>query len=225
VKAEWQYSAELVEDLKAHGGKAEQIQDVCCDMSPAFIAGIQEHLPKAEITLDRFHLMKLMNDALDTVRRSQSPATPGLKKTRYHWLRNPGDLTKSQKARLKELKAMNLQTVEAYQMKLLLQDFFEQPNRRAGGMFLNDWCAMARSSGIGALVRLAATFQSHRRGILNWWRSQISNGLIEGINSLIQAAIAKARGYRNPHNLISIAYLIAGKLDFNNAPTRAPLPT
>ena len=215
----------FVEDLKAHGGKAEQIRDVCCDMSPAFIAGIREHLPKAEITLDRFHLMKLMNDALDAVRRSESPATPGLKKTRYHWLRNPGDLTKSQKTRLRELKRMNLQTVEAYQMKLLLQDFFEQPNRRAGGIFLNDWCALAHSSGIGPLVKLAATFQSHRRGILNWWRSQISNGLIEGINSLIQAAIAKARGYRNSRNLISIAYLIAGKLDFNNVPGRTPLPT
>jgi len=74
-------------------------------------------------------------------------------------------------------------------------------------------------------MRVATTFQQHRRGILNWWRSQISNGLIEGINSLIQAAIAKARGYRNPQNLISIAYLIAGKLDFNNLPNQAPLPT
>jgi len=45
------------------------------------------------------------------------------------------------------------------------------------------------------LMRVATTFQQHRRGILNWWRSQSSNGLVEGINSLIQAAIAKARGY------------------------------
>lgn len=215
----------FVKDLKAHGGVAEQILDVCCDMSPAFLKGIQAHLPKAQVTLDRFHLMKLMNDALDAVRRSESPTTPGLKKTRYHWLRNPGDLNQSQKARLKELKSMNLQTVQAYQMKLLLQDFFEQPNRRAGATFLNDWCTMALTSGIPALMRVATTFQQHRRGILNWWRSQISNGLIEGINSLIQAAIAKARGYRNPQNLISIAYLIAGKLALNNPLKANPLPT
>jgi transposase len=74
-------------------------------------------------------------------------------------------------------------------------------------------------------MRVATTFPSHPRGTLNWWRSQIGNGLMEGINSLIQAAIAKARGYRNPRNLISIAYLIAGKLDFNTAPARNPLPT
>lgn len=169
--------------------------------------------------------MKLMNDALDAVRRSESPSTPGLKKTRYHWLRNPGDLNKSQKARLRELKTMNLQTVQAYQMKLLLQDFFEQPNRRAGATFLNDWCTLALTSGIPPLMRVATTFQQHRRGILNWWRSQISNGLIEGINSLIQAAIAKARGYRNPQNLIFIAYLIAGKLELNNPLASRPLPT
>lgn len=217
--------AAFVEDLKEHNGTAEQIQDVCCDMSPAFISGIQAHLSEAEITLDRFHLMKLMNEALDAVRRSESPATPGLKKTRYHWLKNPGSLTKFQKARLREIKAMNLQTVEAYQMKLLLQDFFEQPNRWAGSVFLNDWCTLARSSGIAPLVKLSETFQAHRRGILNWWRSQISNGLIKGINSLIQAAIAKARGYRNPLNLISIAYLIAGKLDFATGTAQIPSPT
>lgn len=217
--------AAFVEDLKAHKGAAEQIRDVCCDMSPAFLSGIETHLPNAEVTLDRFHLMKLMNEALDAVRRAESPARPSLKKTRYHWLKNPGGLTKSQKARLKELKAMNLQTVEAYQMKLLLQDFFEQPNRRAGSVFLTDWCTLASASRIEPLVRLAATLQSHRRGILNWWRSQISNGLIEGINSLIQAAIAKARGYRNPRNLISIAYLIAGKLEFNNVLGLNGLPT
>ena len=217
--------AAFVEDLKAHGGAAEQILDVCSDLSPAFIKGIRGNLPKAEITFDRFHLMKLMNEALDAVRREESHSTPGLKKTRYHWLKNPGDLTQSQKKRLQELKAMNLQTVEAYQMKLLFQDFFEQSNPRAARLFLFDWCALAHASELKPLIKLADTLQSHSKGILNWFRSRITNGLIEGMNSLIQAAIAKARGYRNPKNLITIAYLIAGKLDFNTTPRLAGLPT
>ena len=217
--------AAFVADLKAHKGSGEQIQDVCCDLSPAFIKGVRDHLPQAEVTFDRFHLMKLMNEALDAVRRSESGSTSELKKTRYHWLKNPGDLTQSQKTRLRELKALNLQTVEAYQMKLLFQDFFEQNNPRAARVFLTDWRTLAHASEIKPLMKLADTLRSHQRGILNWWRSQISNGLIEGMNSLIQAAIAKARGYRNPQNLITIAYLIAGKLDFNNATTLAPSPT
>ena len=217
--------AAFVEDLKLHGGEAEQIQDVCSDLSPAFIKGIREHLPQAEITFDRFHLMKLMNEALDAVRREESPSTPGLKKTRYDWLKNPGDLTQSQKKRLKGLKSMNLQTVEAYQMKLLFQDLFEQTNPRAAKVFLADWCTLAHASGLVPLTKFATTLQAHAKGILNWWRARISNGLIEGMNSLIQAAIAKARGYRNPENLITMAYLIAGKLSFFNVPTLAGLPT
>ena len=213
--------AAFVEDLKQHGGQAEQILDVCSDLSPAFIKGIRENLPKAEITFDRFHLMKLMNEALDAVRREESPSTPGLKKTRYDWLKNPGDLTQSQKKRLKGLKSMNLQTVEAYQMKLLFQDLFEQTNPRAAKVFLADWCTLAHASGLVPLMRFANTLQGHAKGILNWWRARISNGLIEGMNSLIQAAIAKARGYRNPENLITMAYLIAGKLSFFNVPTLA----
>ena len=217
--------AAFVEDLKQHGGQAEQILDVCSDLSPAFIKGIRENLPKAEITFDRFHLMKLMNEALDAVRREESPSTPGLKKTRYDWLKNPGDLTQSQKKRLKGLKSMNLQTVEAYQMKLLFQDLFEQTNPRAAKVFLADWCTLAHASGLVPLMRFANTLQGHAKGILNWWRARISNGLIEGMNSLIQAAIAKARGYRNPKNLITMAYLIAGKLSFFNVPPLAWLPT
>ncbi len=169
--------------------------------------------------------MKLMNEALDTVRREESTSTPDLKKTRYHWLKNPGNLTQSQKKRLQELKAMNLHTVEAYRLKLLFQDFFEQANPRAAELFLADWCALAYVSELKPLMKLADTLRSHQRGILNWWRSRISNGLIEGMNSLIQAAIAKARGYRNPKNLITMAYLIAGKLKFNTVPSLAGLPT
>ena len=59
----------------------------------------------------------------------------------------------------------------------------------------------------------ARTIMRHRDGILRWFTSKIANGLIEGINSLVHAATAKARGYRSTRNLKSITYLIAGKLD------------
>jgi len=53
----------------------------------------------------------------------------------------------------------------------------------------------------------------HWDGILRWFESRIANGLIEGINSLVQAAKAKARGYRSTRNLKAMVYLLAGKLD------------
>jgi transposase len=50
-------------------------------------------------------------------------------------------------------------------------------------------------------------------GILRWFHSKIANGLIEGLNSLVQAARAKARGYRSMRNLKAVVHLLAGKLD------------
>ena len=90
---------------------------------------------------------------------------------------------------------------------------------------VTDGATLAYASELKPLMKLADTLHSNSKGILNWWHSKITNGLIEGMNSLIQAAIAKARGYRNPKNLITIAYLIAGKLDFNTVPRLDGLPT
>ncbi len=64
------------------------------------------------------------------------------------------------------------------------------------------------------MKKVAKTVKEHWNGILNWFDSKLANGFLEGINSLIQAAKARARGYRSTRNLINMAYLIAGKLDF-----------
>lgn len=80
---------------------------------------------------------------------------------------------------------------------------------------------MARSphaSDLVPLTKLATNFKGHAKGILNRWRGRFTNGLIEGMNSLIQSAIAKARGSQNPKNLITRAYLIVGKLSFLTSP-------
>ncbi|MEI6309970.1 MAG: transposase, partial [bacterium] len=72
----------------------------------------------------------------------------------------------------------------------------------------------ASHSGLEPFRKLTRTIHAHRRGILRWFYSKMTNGLLEGINSLVQAAKAKARGYRSIKNLITMVYLIAGKLDF-----------
>jgi transposase len=62
--------------------------------------------------------------------------------------------------------------------------------------------------------KVAKTVKNHWNGILSWFDSNLSNGFIEVINGLIQSAKRRARGYRSTKNLINMAYLIAGKLDF-----------
>ena len=63
-------------DLAAHGGNPEAVAEVCIDMSPAFVAGTAESLPNAQITFDKFHVVKLINEVVDAVRRAEQKATP-----------------------------------------------------------------------------------------------------------------------------------------------------
>ena len=135
-------------DLLAHGGKVENIEEACMDMHQAFIKGVQAAFPNAHLTFDRFHVMKMANEAVDQVRRQEAKDHPELKRTRYCWLKNPSNLTSHQRERIQDLKCSNLQTAEAYRMKLTLQDFYEQSNLLAAGQFLEEWCEMATESGL-----------------------------------------------------------------------------
>ena len=206
--------AKLSEDLQVHGGSAEAITEVSMDLSPAFQKGAAEHLPNAQITFDRFHLMKLINEAVDAVRKGEVYSQPDLKKSRWLWLKNPEKLSAKQSAKLRELlKNQNLKTAQAYQFRLTFQEIFTIQNRHQGAVLLNAWIENAKASGLPPLVKIAYTLMNHWDGVLRWFESQITNGILEGFNSLIQSAKAKASGYRTHKNFINMAYLILGKLD------------
>jgi len=98
-------------------------------------------------------------------------------------------------------------------MKLSFQDVFQQPQDMAEA-FLKKWYFWATHSRLQPMIEAARTVKRHWDGILRWFISRITNGILEGINSLIQAAKAKARGYRSTRNFITMVYLVAGKLEF-----------
>jgi transposase len=201
-------------DLAEHGGSAENVTDVCIDMSPAFIKGTAAHLPNANITFDKFHAVKIVNEATNLVRRAEQKDRPELKKTRYIWLKNQANLSGAQLGALSGLTGLNLKTARAYQIRLTFQDFYAQPSQEAAEAFLKKWYFWATHSRLEPMIEAAKTIKRHWDGILRWFDSNIANGILEGINSLVQAAKAKARGYRSTRNLKAIVYLIAGKLDF-----------
>jgi transposase len=197
--------------LAAKGAAAEQIQEVCCDMSPAFIRGIEAYFPQAEITFDKFHVMKLVNEAVDDVRKEEQKQVPELKRTKYIWLKNETNLKDDQKETLSRLKDSNLLTGRAYRLKLAMQEFWMMP-RLYADMYLHQWLGWARRSQMSPIVSLAKTIKAHEEGILRWFHSKMTNGLLEGINGLVQAAKRRARGYRNVENLIAMVYMTANKL-------------
>ena len=206
-------------DLEAHGGQAAQIKEFCLDMSPAYRKGIEEHFPGAGLTFDKFHIMKLFNEAVDEVRRQEQRTRPELKGSRRLWLKNPQQLSTKQIAQYDRLwlPGLHLKTVRAYHLRLAFQDLWTQPQTQAE-VFLKKWYGWATRSRLLPITTFARTVRAHWNGVLNWFHTRISNGVLEGLNSLIQAAKAKARGYRSVRNLIAMAYILAGKLDFRLSP-------
>ena len=204
---------QFADHLEERGGDASHIKQASIDMSPAFIAGVGENLTEAEITFDRFHVMKLIGDAVGEVRRAEVKGRPELRGTRYIWAKNAPNLTARQSAVLDTLSSTNLKTARAWRMRLAFQDIYAQPTREWGELFFDKWISWAKRSRLEPMKAVARTMEKHRAGILAWFDSHISNGLIEGINSLVQAAKAKARGYRNSRTLRTVTYMIAGKLN------------
>lgn len=207
---------EFAAELEHHHAHAKQITDVSCDMSPAFIKGVREQLPNAAITFDKFHVIKIINEAVDNVRREEAKTNPLLKGNRYLFLKNKANLSPKQQEKLEALQMenLNLHTMKALQMRENFQHIYQSWSMGQFKHLLKNWIKWVKESGLKPMEKAADTVLNHWNGIIQWKQSQINNGLLEGLNSVIQAAKRKARGYKQKH-FITIAYLLTAKLNLN----------
>jgi len=208
---------EFVKDLEVHNGNKESITNVSCDMSPAFIKGVKEYLPKAQITFDKFHILKIINEAVDKVRKQEVATNKKLKGTKYIWLKNYDNLTKKQKETLESLTLsnMNIKTMRAYNIRQAFQDIYQASSQEEFITYLKKWYFWATHSRLEPIIEAAKMVKRHWDGIVKWYESKINNGILEGLNSVIQAAKSKAKGYKTFKNYKIIVYLLTGKLDFS----------
>jgi transposase len=195
----------------------EKIKQFCCDMSPAYVLGIGRAFPEAEITFDRYHVLAVVNQALDMVRRQERATNQAkrdlLKHTRYLWLKNPTNLTKKQTSWLEDIKSMDLKTARAYHLKTALQRLWEHTDPAQAEKYLRKWYFWATHSRLGPMVQAARTVKRHWDGILQFIQSHISNGIIEGLINKIRTAMKRAYGFKKTKYLKTIIYLVAGDLD------------
>ena len=208
---------EFADFLEAHGGKREAVTDASIDMGAAFEAGIKANFENAEITFDKFHVIKLANEAVDEVRRQEARNNFQIKGRRYIFLKNVDHLTQEEKEALSRLEAQNLDTIQAMQIRMNLQQLFTMDAKTAR-RFLDRWNAWVHVCDLGPMKRLAKTIMGKAEGILRSIDTGLSNGLLEAINGNVQAAKRKAKGYRTKRNLKAIVYLIAGDV-LANSPT------
>ena len=208
---------EFTKDLELHKGKASSIKNVSCDMSPAFIKGVKENLPNAKITYDKFHLLKIINEAVDKVRKEEATSFGILKKTKYIFLKNNKNLTEKQSKKLAELSIpeLNLKSIRALHIRENFQEIYFARNEKDFEMLLKKWYFWATHSKLESIIKAAHTIKKHWDGILAWFESRINNGILEGLNSVIQTCKNKARGYKTTKNFKIIIYLVTGDLKFN----------
>ncbi|GFO74462.1 transposase, ISL3 family [Bathymodiolus platifrons methanotrophic gill symbiont] len=205
----------LQEHLENKGVEKEQIEQISRDLSPSFIAGAAEAFPSAEITFDRFHVVKLINEAMNQVRISERKEHDALKGHKYTFLRNRENLTNKQEVSLAEMIDLYPTLGQAYRLKELFNDLWSMPDKVSAEAFLKQWCEEVEKSKISAFMKFVKTVRSHWSGIIHFVETKITNGILEGINSKVQLAKRRARGYRNINNFINMIYFLCGKLKFD----------
>jgi transposase len=190
------------ERLKRSGAR---IEAVAMDMGPAYIEAVRENLPGVPIVFDKFHVVKLMNEKLTKMRRQLYGELKDvlqkdvLKGTRWILVKNPENLDeqRGERQRLEEALKLNEPLAVAYYLKEDLRQIWSQPNKEAGGAFLQDWIARAMASGVGPLMTMARTLATHRAGVLAWYDHPISSAKLEGTNNKIKTMKRQAYGYRD----------------------------
>lgn len=176
----------------------------CSDMWQPYVKVIAECAGQAVHVLDRYHVMALMNRAIDEVRSAEAKRLkqegyePVLKHSRWVLLKRPENLTEQQTVKLKELLRYNLKAVRAYLLREEFQRFWEYRSATWAGRFLREWCAKVMRSRIEPLKKVARTLRAHEDLLLNWFEAQgmVSAGTVEGLNYNAKLTMKKAYGYR-----------------------------
>jgi transposase len=199
----------LLDFFKRLRASHARIKAVATDMSPAYTAAVRDHLPKAVHVFDRFHLVKFFNEKFSLFRQALQREAEGplqkkvLKGTRWLLLKNPENLDeeKDERKRLEKALALNKPLATVYYMKEDLRQIWDQHNKRAANLFMNDWIARAQSSGIQMLQKFAVTLAEHRHGILAYYDCPITTAALEGTNNKIKTMQRQAYGFRDPEFL------------------------
>jgi len=219
--------ATIAAELAEHGCPAEQIESVSIDMSPAFIKGCTEELPNARITFDKFHVVWHANAAVDKMRRIEQRADKSLKGLRWSLLKDRASLKPEAAADLDALIARmtTVRTARAWVYKEQLREILERKQINVVRAMLAHWCTCVMRSKVEPMKEVAALVRRHLEGIAAWAQTRQTNGFLEALNGLFQAAKRRARGYGSFHTIKTVIFLIAGKLDFRAVNPHAPQPT
>jgi transposase len=185
-------------------------------MSPAFIKGVADSLPQARITFDKVHVLAHASTAVDKMRRTERQTDPALKGLRWTLLKDRGQLSATQRADLDALvtRLTTKRTARAWLYREQRREILAGKQVHVVAAMLKQWCTHVMRSKAVPMKDVARMIRQHFDGIVAWAQPRQTNGFLEALNGLFQAAKRKARDYTSIKTMRTVIFLLAGKLDF-----------
>lgn len=205
-----------------------ELESITIDMAPGYKKAIAEHAPHVQVIFDRFHVQRLVTDALDKVRREQlqevrgTPEGREIYQSRFALLKNPWNLTLKESQKLRDIQHNNARLYRAYLLKESLAQALDYKQTWRAERALREWLAWASRSKLRPFVKASRAIRKHLPGILAYVQERLTNGYVEGINSRLRMVARRAYGFHGPGPLISMAFLCCGGIQLN---PRLPGPT
>jgi len=200
--------------------RSAAIRNICCDMWKPYLKVIARKVPQALNILDRFHIMKKFNEAIDVVRRNETAKLerdgyePILTKSRWLLLKRPENLTAFQKGSLNTLLSYNLQSVKTYLLREEFQHFWTYVSESHAVRFMDEWIKKTMLSKIEPMKKVAKMLRKHKPLIMNWFKVQgkLSSGVVEAMNNNAKVTMRKSYGFRQYETLKYALYHKLGAL-------------
>jgi transposase len=197
--------------------RSEKVAIVTMDMCAAYVEEVKARAPNAQIAFDPFHVVKLANEAVHNVRRTEARDRKGsteatvLKGSRWALLKAPENLRPAEQVRLAEVAALNARVYRGYLLKEELRALY-LCGVGAARRHLEAWLRWASRSKLRPFVKLARTLRKYREGVLDAIRFGLSNGRLEGLNNKIGVLKHRAYGFHSAAALIAMIFLCCTKL-------------
>ena len=183
-------------------------------MSATYLAGKEICFPNSQTIIDKFHVKHLVLEAMDEVRKEEQGKTTSKKKNSGKKLLMIPEArqTEQQKEAIEMLSKKYPKTGRAFRMVQSLDEMYKCNRPEDAEKVFKRLISWLRRSRLEPMKRVAKTLKKHQKSILGYFYERVTNAIAEGINSMIQSAKRRARGYRTLSSYKCMIYLVCGKL-------------
>lgn len=201
--------------------RCAKLEAVTIDMSAAYKKAVKEAAPQARLIFDRFHVQRLIHDALDEVRRAQVREVKGtdlasaIKRTRFALQKNPWNLSTNERERVSTVQRMNRPLYRGYLLNETFADILDRRQVHVAQEKLEEWISWASRSRLAPFVKVARTIQGHIDGVLAYVATGLNNGRSEGLNGKIRTLTRRAFGFHDPRSLIGYIFLCCSGINLS----------